>query len=89
MPPAAPSPPSKRAKLDAEPPATLSSPARPEAAAENDAGVSNGHKEEDSSDEEDEPVPEQQDFSRSDMYLDTVGAVPTPLMPGIPCEPRL
>lgn len=72
------SPPAKRPKLDSDLPASLSSPARSEGKADVKAEVTvkavNGSKEvdEDSSDEEQEPAPPEQDFSRSDMYLDTV-----------------
>lgn len=77
-----PSPPvAKRAKIDADVPATLSSPAREPVSAPSFAsappagnGATNGTMDPDSSDEEEEELqPEKEDLSHRDMYLDTVG----------------
>lgn len=100
-----PSPPAaKRPKLDAELPATLSSPAREPASsasrngATNEAAEARNGTRDESSDEEDEEElqPEKEDLSHRDMYLDTVSCcspfVCAPLrqlMPGLASKPRL
>ncbi|CAK9787134.1 cysteine proteinase [Cutaneotrichosporon oleaginosum] len=73
-----PSPPAaKRPKLDAEAPATLSSPARDAPSFASAPLTGNGAQKvngdaDDSSDEEEELQPEKEDLSHRDMYLDTV-----------------
>lgn len=98
-----PSPPAaKRPKLDAEAPATLSSPAREPATATTFASAPptgngatnetrNGINDEDeSSDEEEEVQPEKEDLSHRDMYLDTVSLpLPVALTPGRQVQTRL
>ncbi len=97
-----PSPPAaKRPKLDADLPASLSSPARdaPSFASAPPTGngvqKANGDADESSDEEEEELQPEKEDLSHRDMYLDTVSAAPSPasqaatLTPGCPLQPRL